>query len=346
MTPQKETSTKRTRVIVYGLGHIGRMVFESLLNQRYFYNQTFELAGVVDIVPESRQWVESHKLTAGSAPIPACTSLKELIAKIGAPDVIVHTTASNLSVVVEQLREILEARIPVVSSTEELFYPWIQNPAIASELDRLAQEFGVAVLGTGVNPGFIMDVLPAAFLQTVQSVESIRILRTVNAATRRTPLLRKLGIGLSEENFHAQLTAGRISLVGAMESMDFLSAHLGWNTDHRGQSIEPILALKEIPAASTILGSPVRAGNVCGIRQFTWAEVQGKKVLELDLRISLDVERPGDRITIAGFPPLTVWIEGGVQGDQAAVASLVRGIPIVLRARPGLVRRLERDHFS
>jgi len=323
----------QTKVAIFGLGYIGRMVLEAIQKEVFFYNRKLDLVGAVDIVAESCQW-------AAKQGIPAFQSLSELLSKTR-PDVIIHTTASNMAVVVAQLKEIVLAKIPVVSSTEELFFPWEQNPKIAQELNDLCIQNGVTILGTGVNPGFIMDVLPAQLTQVCHSVQQIKVTRVVNASTRRPPLQRKIGVGLDEATFRSYADSGRINPVGLMESVDFLAAHMGWTLTKKMQQLDPILTPKALKTGTV----SVRKDDVSGFRHQAWGEIDRKRVIELDLKIFLEADRPGDHIIIKANPPLNVWVEGGVPGDPGAVASLIRGIPIVLQARPGIVRRLERDHF-
>ena len=47
----------------------------------------------------------------------------------------------------------------VVSTCEELAYPFRKYPELAAKLDAEAKDGGVALIGTGINPGFVMDKL-------------------------------------------------------------------------------------------------------------------------------------------------------------------------------------------
>lgn len=327
------TSSAKTKVAIYGLGYIGRMVFEAIQNEDFFSSQRLEIVGAVDIVSESCTWAEAKG-------VKAYQSFKELLAA-ERPDVCIHTTASSLSTVVPQILEIVEAKVPVVSSSEELFFPWVRNVAVAETLSAACQKAGVAVFGTGVNPGFIMDVLPATMTQVCQTIEQLRVQRVVNASLRRPPLQRRIGVGLDEPTFRAQVASGRISSTGLMESLDFFTSFMGWKLSETGSMFEPILAARAVQTATLT----VKKDHVLGYRQKAWGEMNRKRVIELDLKVYLEAERPGDHIVIKGTPPLDLWIEGGVPGDPGAVAALIRGVPIVLNARPGIVRRLERGTF-
>lgn len=323
----------QTSVMIFGLGYIGRMVLEALQEETPFWNRTLKLVGAVDVVPESRQW-------ATKKGVPAYASLNELLEK-QKPDVCIHTTASNLTSIVPQLKALIEAKIPVVSSSEELFFPWVQHAKIAKDLEELCKKHSVAIMGTGVNPGFVMDTLPAFLTQAVHTVESIHVERVVNASTRRLPLQKKIGAGLDEPTFRSMVESGRIGHVGLMESLDFLASYMGWKLEKRLQKVEPILVKKAVKTKSVSL----KKDQVAGLHHKAWGEIDRKKVIELDLKIYLNAEKPGDHIRVQGNPALSVFVDSGTPGDPATVAALIRGLPIVLHARSGVVRRLERDHF-
>jgi 4-hydroxy-tetrahydrodipicolinate reductase len=309
------------------------MVVEALQNENFFFNQPLKLVGAVDIAQESCLW-------AASRGIEAHQSLASLLSKTK-PQVIIHTTASSLAQATPQLLEILSASIPVVSSTEELFYPWVRNAGFAQNIQEACIKAGVAVLGTGANPGFIMDVLPATLMQVCQTVDQIKVSRIVNASMRRAPLQRRIGVGMTVEQFKEAVAAGRVAPAGLLESMDFLKSFLGWSNATVEQTIEPILTNRALQTSVF----NVKKDHVIGYRQRAVAEWQRRRVIDLDLKVYLEAERPGDHIVIQGTPPLNLWIEGGVPGDPSAVAALIRGIPIVLNAKPGIVRRLERGTF-
>lgn len=316
--------------MLFGLGYIGRMVLEAIQEETPFWNRELELVGAVDILSESRSWSEKRG-------IEAFDSLRALLTKTK-PDVCVHTTSSNLSSIQSQLKQLIEAKLPVVSSCEELFYPWKRSPSLAKELDTLAKKNNVALLGAGVNPGFIMDILPAVLTQSVQTVEAISIERVVDASTRRPPLQKKIGMGLDKKTFLEKAQKKKLGHVGLSESLDFLIDYLGWEGAQRFEKIEPIIATK------TKKGS-TRRGYVSGIHHRAWAEMERRRVIDLDLKIYMNATDPGDRARVRGKPDLKLEIIGGTPGDSATVGSLLHGIPIVMQARPGIVKRLERDHF-
>jgi 4-hydroxy-tetrahydrodipicolinate reductase len=248
------------------------------------------------------------------------------------PDVVLHATGSALARVMGQLTEIMAIGADIVSTCEELSYPWTAQPQLAAELDGAARRAGVTVLGTGVNPGYAMDALPLMLTAPCASVEAVRVLRIVDAARRRGPLQKKVGAGLTTEQFAEQVRAGTVRHVGLPESLHMLATSLGWELDRTEDVIEPVIAEQTIDTEF----AHVEAGQVAGVRQVASGIKNGREVLRLELRMYLGAPDPQDTIEIDGNPPVRLSIAGGLHGDVATAAMMVNAIPSVIRAVPGL----------
>jgi 4-hydroxy-tetrahydrodipicolinate reductase len=215
----------------------------------------------------------------------------------------------------------------VVSTCEELSFPWTANPQLAAELDALARRAGVTLLGTGVNPGYAMDALPLMLTAPLAAVRAVRVLRVVDAGKRRGPLQRKVGAGLTPAEFEARVRAGSVRHVGLPESLHMLATGLGWQLDRTDDSIGAVLA--DQPISTEFV--QVEAGQVAGVRQ----------VLNLELRMYVGAPDPQDTVEIEGDPPVRMTIAGGLHGDIATAAIAINAIPSVVRAAPGLASMSE-----
>jgi 4-hydroxy-tetrahydrodipicolinate reductase len=252
------------------------------------------------------------------------------------PQVALHTTVSALAPAVPQIAPLLAAGIDVVSSTEELAYPWIARPALARRVDRLARRGGATVHATGVNPGFAMDVLPLVLSHAAIRVDAIRVRRVVNVATRREALRRKVGAGRTASEFRALARRGRIGHVGLVDSMHMLAAGVGWTIERIVHRLEPVTATRRFA------GPPaVRRGDVAGQRELLRGFVEGRERLRFELVIAMGAPEPVDEVILRGDPPLTLRIPGGIAGDHATVAALLNAIPRVIAAEPGLRTALD-----
>lgn len=247
-------------------------------------------------------------------------------------DVALLTTSSDLVRCAPSLRALLARGVSVVSSCEELLWPWLRHPALARELDLLAREHGAALLGTGVNPGFVMDALPAFLSAVALRVDAVHVERIQDAATRRVPFQEKIGAGLSLAEFRARAKAGTLRHVGLGESLHFLAAALGWEIEDWSETLEPVLAERDLACA---LG-PIRAGAPCGVRQTARARVAGRERMTFEFQAAIGQSEPRDRVRLESDPPLELVLPGGVHGDRATSAVLINSLAPLCDAAPGL----------
>jgi 2,4-diaminopentanoate dehydrogenase len=248
------------------------------------------------------------------------------------PDIVVLCTSSSIRGVMPQIEGILKAKVPIVTSTEELSYPVRRNVSFARTIDAMARRAKVAVLSTGVNPGFVMDTLPIMLTVACERVESIAVSRVQDARHRRLPFQQKIGAGLSPEQFKREVDRGSIRHVGLAESISMIADALRWQLDHITDDVKPQIAGATV--SSEFLA--VDAGYVSGIIQDAVGYRHGTPVISMHLEAYLGAPEPHDEVRVQGIPNLTLRIPGGVPGDIATSSILVNSIPRVLSSRPGL----------
>ena len=315
------------RVIQYGLGPIGAGIARLVIQREGLW-----LVGAVDIDPSKAGRKLGHVIGLEAALDLEVQSRLDEVVVASEADIVVHSTGSSLPAVYAQLEEIVGAKLNVVSTCEELAYPAAQHLELADRLQDLAEREGVTILGTGINPGYAMDALGLFFSAACQHVERISITRRVDAGTRRLPLQKKIGAGLTVDEFKRLVDAKTVRHVGLMESVFMLAAGLGWTLDAYDEDIQPIIAEKALESAHV----RVRSGDVAGVRQRARGFVGGREVIVLDLEMSLGVEDAGDFVEITGQPDMSVAARG-IHGDLATAAVVVNCIPRVVEARPGLL---------
>lgn len=247
-------------------------------------------------------------------------------------DVALHTTNSYFDQFKGQVLELLDAGIDIVSTAEELSFPWLDNADAAAEIDAAARRAGKTVLGTGVNPGFLMDSLPLFITSIAQRVDHIDVTRVINASTRRGPFQAKIGSGLTAEQFNAKMAEGRMGHVGVPESTAMIFDTLGKNLVKFENNVVPVIAEKPVKTPFF----DVQAGQVRGLHQTSTASTEEGEFVSLTFRAALDEEPDGDTITIQGLPELTVKLDG-TNGDLATVAMAVNAIKNTKNAAPGVV---------
>jgi 2,4-diaminopentanoate dehydrogenase len=317
---------KKIRVIQYGVGPIGAALVR-LMREK----QAIELIGAIDIDPAKAGRDLGEVAGAADAPWGIPVSAKSELLHESA-DVVVHSTASLLPDVADQLLACLAAESCVISTCEELSYPYRKYPELAAKLDAEAKEWGVALVGTGVNPGFVMDKLVLTLSAAAQRVDSARALRIVDAGERRLPLQRKVGAGMSASEFQEQVAAGSIKHHGLPESVAMVSDGLGLGVDEIAETIEPIIA--EQAVATKFL--EVAAGQVAGVHQIARGMAAGQEKIHMELQMFVGAKEPRDTIELRGDPNLSLTIPGGTHGDLATIAIVVNSIPAILAAPAGL----------
>jgi 2,4-diaminopentanoate dehydrogenase len=314
------------RVLVVGLGPIGASVAKQIVARK-----GFQLVGAVDIDPQKVGRDVAEVIGLERALRVKVTGDISKTIKSAKPHVAVLCTSSSLKSVVGQFEAVLRHRVAIVSTTEEAAYPSRANRRLAARLDAAARKAKVAVLGTGVNPGFTMDALPIALTAVCERVDSIEVLRVQDARIRRLPFQQKIGAGLMREQFDHRVAVGTVRHVGFTESIQMIADAVGWKLDRVTDEIEPKMAGADV--ASDLLS--VRAGQVCGLIQRGTGYVAGEPRIRLRLEAYLGAPESYESVLIEGSPRIHSRIDGGVHGDIATASMAVNSIPAVLASQPG-----------
>ena len=235
-------------------------------------------------------------------------------------------TGSHVEAVEDQFEAVLQRGLCCISTCEELTFPWLRSATVADRLDGVAVEHGAVLLGAGVNPGFVLDLLPFVLTRVCESVRSVHAARRLDARRRRRQLQVKVGAGMDPEDFRALAAEGRIGHVGLAESAALLADSLGWPWDEFQETIDPVIATE--PMATEYFEVP--AGRVSGQAQTLR---MGRVTLELVMALG---ETDLDQVRIEGEPPVRAIIEGGIHGDRATAGIVINLLAPMLRAAPGL----------
>jgi hypothetical protein len=320
------------RVVHYGLGEIGARIARLTAAQR-----GLQVVGGIDRDP-NKAGRDLGELIGLDHPLgaPVSDDAPALLAHT-TPDLVIHATTSLFHDVYSQIAECVRARANVVSTCEELVYPYHRSPDLAAELDRLAQIGGVTVLGAGVNPGFIMDMLPLLLTAPCINIRSISVTRVVDATERRATLQQRIGAGLALDQFRDHVARGAVRHVGLSESLHMIADGLGWRLGRTTETIDPIVADEWVRTPYMT----VAPGQVAGLRQVAHGWLHGREALTLTWQTAVGARDTHDAIQIDGTPPIDLLIRGGLHGDEAAAALILHVVPRVLAAPHGLMTVLE-----
>jgi len=321
---------RKIRVILFGVGAVGSLIAKFLLDK-----VGVEIVGAVDVAKDKIGKDLGEVLgIQKNLGVTVSENVDDTLSKVKA-DLAIHATSSFLKDTYPQITSLIKHGVKVISTCEELTYPYYTEPTLAKKLDALAKKHEATVLGTGINPGFLMDTLVITLTAVCQKIEKIEAMRVMDAAKRRLPFQKKIGAGLTPTEFKQKIENKQITgHVGLEQSIAMIADALAWKMDKvAAAEVEPVIAKK--PAKSQHI--EVKTGQVAGIKQKAKGIIGNKEVITLEFQAYFGAEEEYDAITIIGVPEVRQKIKPCVHGDTGTVAMIVNAIPKVMKAQPGLL---------
>lgn len=316
------------KVLQIGFGPLGIQIAKFIANK-----STIKTVAVVDIDLDLYKRKINEISSELDDNISISNSINEALQYISEkPDIAIITTVSSLEKLIPQIEEIAKFGIPVVSTCEELSYPWVLQPELSKQLDDICKKYNISSLGTGVNPGFLMDYLPSVMSSVCKDIDHINVERVQDATQRRTPFQQKIGAGLALNAFKAKELEGILRHVGLKESVYLLANSIGLSLDNVTESLDPVIAEKDVSSVAI----KVKKGDARGVEQIAHGYVNGICKIKMHFKAAIGEERSYDKITIKGIPSFFSEIDGGVNGDIATCAITINSIKSILKAKPGL----------
>ncbi len=317
------------RVVLVGMGPLGRKTIQFMKERG---NKKVQLVGAIDTDPELiGKRVSDVCGLEKKSPMKIVGSLKDL-PETAKPEVALLTTVSDMPRITKQIEEYAGKGLHVVSTCEELSFPWKAAPRWANRIDKYAKKKKVAVLGTGINPGFLMDFLPTTMTALSQNVEKVKVSRVQDAKYRRVPFQKKIGAGLTLKEFEAKRKTGTLRHVGLTESVHMIADRMGWKLEKTVDELSPVVAKKDIRTRSM----RIKRGMARGVQQIGRGFSDGEEKITLVFRAAIGEPNPEDKIEIFGEPKIVSSIKGGVNGDVGTCAIAINACKQVLRCQPGL----------
>ncbi len=330
---------RNVKVIIWGFGAMGSGMARMLLTKK-----GIDIVGVCDRNAARAGKDMFEYLGAEQGERPSVTIHKEVTEVItkNSCDVVLLTTDSFVKNAFDRIKYCLEQKLNVVSIAEELAYAQAQSPELAKELDKIAKENGVSVLGTGINPGFVLDYLILALTGTCENVESIFAKRVNDLSPFGRAVMREQGVGITPDEFESRMAEGTLAgHVGFPESITMIADGMGVKLDRVDQTKEPIISNthRETEYAT------VEPGNLAGVRQRGFGYSDDKLFIEMDhpqqIKPQTENTSTGDFIQIKGYPDINLQINPEIPGGIGTIAMAVNMIPQVINADPGLKTMLD-----
>ena len=321
---------EKIRVVCYGVGAVGTRIAKFLLTK-----QGVQIVGAIDVAKDKIGKDLGQVLEINRKLGVVISDDVDSVMKKACCDVVIHATSSYLKDVYSQIAPLANYGVNVISTCEELSYPYVSEPELANKLEALGLRYAMSFLGTGINPVFLMDTLIISLTGVCQKINKIKAERLMNAATRRVPFQKKVGAGLTLTEFKKKMASKEITgHVGLEQSIGMVASALRWELDKiQVEQVEPVVATQEVRSEAIT----VKKGQVAGLRQIARGIMNRKDMITLDFQAHIGAKQEYDAITIDGVPPVHQKISPCVHGDIATVAMIVNAIPKLINAHPGLL---------
>ncbi|MEW9121292.1 MAG: 2,4-diaminopentanoate dehydrogenase [Thermotaleaceae bacterium] len=327
------------KVIIWGFGAMGSGMAEMLLKK-----EGVEIVGICDRNPErvGKDMYQVLGIERGERKSILIEASPEEVISEGIADVILIATDSFTRKTFDKIKFSVENKINVISTAEEMAYPQAQEPELAKEMDRIAKENGVSILGTGINPGFVLDLLILALTGTCESVEHIKAARINDLAPFGRAVMEEQGVGLTVDAFEEGVKNEKVAgHVGFPESIHMIGDGIGWKVEKIKETREPIVS--NVYRKSKY--AEVEPQNVAGCRQCGYGYVDGRVKIEMEhpqqILPELEGVDTGDYIWIQGTPNINMQIKPEIPGGIGTIAMCINMIPHVINASPGLKTMLD-----
>lgn len=325
------------RVIQWGLGAMGSGMAKLILEK-----DGLQLVGAIDTRPEYAGKDVGSILGLGRELGVKVQATPDGLLDPNVADIVVIATTSWTAQQMPQLRQILGSGLNCISIAEEMASPEAQSPELATELDQLAKANNVSVLGTGVNPGFVLDLLVVTLSGVCHKVDRIEASRVNDLSPYGPTVMATQGVGITPEAFKEGVANGSIvGHVGFPESIRMISDALGLGVDRVVETREPIVS-KVLREAAHVTVQP---GMVAGCKHIAVGYAGDKAVVKLvhpqQVHPHLEGQSTGDYINIYGTPDIVMSTGPEIAGGIATQGLAVNMIPHVVQASPGLKNMLD-----
>lgn len=330
---------ENVKVAIWGFGAMGSGIAKVLLRKK-----GVDIVGVCDIHPErvNRSIYDILGVEKNGRPdVVVCSEIEKVVHDANC-DICVLATDSFTRKAFDKIKYVVGQKVNVISTAEEMSYPKAQEPELAAEIDRLAKANGVSVLGTGINPGLMMDLLAICLTGCMTDVESVTCRRVNSLSPFGPAVMEEQGVGLTVDAFNKGVADGTLAgHVGFAESVGMIAEALGWKVDKFEQQMKPIVT-------SVDRKSPygfAAAGDVAGVNMTGQGYVDGEVKIDMihpqQIEPEMEGTHTGDYIVLKGTPEVNMAINPEADGGIGTIAMVVNMIPHVINARPGLKTMLD-----
>lgn len=333
------SNAKNVKVAIWGFGAMGGGIGRVLLNKK-----GIDIVGVCDAHPARINKSIYDVLNVdrnGRQEVIISNDIKKVVTPRSC-DICILATDSFTAKAFDKIKYLVENKVNVISTAEEMAYPYAKEPTLSKLMDKLAKENNVTILGTGINPGLIMDLLVVCLTGCMTDVTSVMAKRVNSLSPFGPAVMEEQGVGLTVEAFNHGVETGHIAgHVGFRESVNMIADSMGLKVDKFTQQMKPIITTVDRKSAYGY----AKAGDVAGVNMTGQGYVNGKLMIDMihpqQIEPEMEGTYTGDYIELKGTPPVNMSIKPEVDGGIGTIAMCVNMIPAVINADAGLVTMID-----
>ena len=330
---------KPVRVVLWGFGAMGSGMAKMLCEKK-----GVEIVGVCDLHPErvGKSMYDVLGIAKGDRPEVIIKDNKDEVITEKCADIALLATDSFVKGAFDKIAYCLNKKINVISTAEEMAYPMAQEPELSKEMDKIAKENGVTVLGTGINPGLIMDLLVVILTGCMERVDHVEAKRVNSLSPFGPTVMEEQGVGMKVEEFNKKVEEGTMAgHVGFAESVKMIADAIGWKVDKFEQQMKPIITTIDRKSPYGFAA----ANDVAGVNMTGQGTVDGEVKIDMihpqQIEPEMEGTHTGDYIKLKGSPEVNMAITPEVEGGIGTIAMCVNMIPQVINSVPGLKTMLD-----
>ncbi len=327
------------KVVIWGFGAMGSGMAEMLLTK-----QGVDIVGICDLHPErvGKSMYEVLGVAQGDRPSVIINDSIDEVLTEGCCDVCLCATDSFTSKAFPRLKLALEKKVNVISTAEEMAYPKAQEPELAAELDQIAKANGVSILGTGINPGLIMDLLVVCLTGCMTDLKHVEAKRVNSLSPFGPAVMEEQGVGITLDDFNSGVEDGTLAgHVGFHESVGMIAEAVGWKVNKFEQQMKPIVTTVDRKSPYGFAA----AGDIAGVNMTGQGYVNDELLIDMihpqQIEPEMEGTYTGDYIKLQGSPEVNMSITPEVDGGLGTIAMCVNMIPQIINANPGLKTMLD-----
>lgn len=326
------------KIAIWGFGAMGQGIARALLPKK-----GVEISGICDINPDitGKGFLSVLGVKSDQEDVTIKSSIEEAVLPKSC-DLCILATDSFTAKSFPKMETLLKLGVNVITTAEEMAYPKANEPELTEKLDKLAKENGVSILGTGINPGLVMDLLAILLSGAMTELDTVMCKRINSLSPFGPTVMEEQGVGITPEEFEEGVAKGSLAgHVGFAESIAMISDGIGLEVDEFSQQMKPIITNIDRKSPYGFAA----AGHLAGVNMTGQGKRGGRVIIDMihpqQIEPEMEGTHTGDYIELVGDQKINMQITPEINGGIGTIAMCINCIPQVINADPGVLTMLD-----